>query len=65
MRPYIFLFLPETIGSLAYFSRPKNNVAVCYSIFLDLLSHPGNLIIQKTLTGNTLLDRIAIETAER
>jgi aminopeptidase-like protein len=62
---YVFLFLPETIGSLAYFSLPKNNVEVCYSLFLDLLSHPGNLVVQKTLAGNTLFDRMAMETAEK
>lgn len=60
---YEFLFVPETIGTLAYFSDSDASTDICYSIFLDIMSVSAPLNIQKTLKGDTLIDRISESVA--
>lgn len=56
---YVFLFFPETIGSLAYFSLPNSAQDVCYAIFLDMLSDSSKLTVQRSLKGDTAIDRVS------
>ena len=61
---YVFLFFPETIGSLSYFSMPNADKDVCFAIFMDMLCDNSQLTVQKTLTGNTALDKVASNLGE-
>ena len=56
---YVFLFFPETIGSLAYFARHRHEWDTVGGLFLDMLCHDGPLVLQHSLLGDTVLDRAA------
>jgi aminopeptidase-like protein len=57
---YKFLFVPETIGSIAYLSQNENLISSfkC-GIFLEMLGNDNIHALQLTRQGNTRLDRIA------
>jgi aminopeptidase-like protein len=57
---YEFLFVPETIGSVAYLSESSKSVSdfKC-GIFLEMLAHDNDLALQYSLEGDTEIDRIA------
>ena len=56
---YVFLFFPETIGSLAYFSLPNSEKDVVYAVFLDMLFESSKLTVQRSLKGDTVIDRVS------
>lgn len=57
---YKFLFLPETIGSIAYLSRNEQTIhQFKYGIFLEMPGTENPLALQFSRQGNTRLDRIA------
>lgn len=59
----VFLFVPETIGSLAYFHHHPADHDFVAGLFLDMLSHDGPLVVQRSLGGDSLLDRAAARLA--
>jgi len=57
---YRFLFLPETIGSVAYLSHNEHLIPqMKYGIFLEVLGTGNPLWLQHSRQGNTLIDRVA------
>lgn len=57
---YKFLFLPETIGSIAYLSHHEHIIPkMIYGIFSEMLGHKNTFILQYTRQGNSRIDRIA------
>lgn len=57
---YKFLFVPETIGSIAYLSQNENIIPKLESgIFLEMLGNDNIHALQLTRQGNSKLDRIA------
>ena len=55
-----FLFVPETIGSIAYLSQNEDIIPKLeYGIFLETLGNDNVHALQMTRQGNTRLDRIA------
>jgi aminopeptidase-like protein len=57
---YKFLFVPETIGSIAYLSQNEDMIPkLKYGIFLEMLGNNNIHALQLTRQGNTRLDRIA------
>jgi len=52
-----FIFVPETIGSVAYLSQREKTIAnIKYAIFSDSIGSSGNLKIQSSRTGDALID---------
>jgi len=57
---YKFLFVPETIGSVAYLSQNEKIFPnFKYGIFLEMLGSSNIHSLQLTRQGNTYLDRVA------
>lgn len=57
---YKFLFVPETIGSIAFLSRNENLIKhLKYGLFLEMLGNDNTLVLQFSKQGNTRIDRIA------
>jgi aminopeptidase-like protein len=57
---YKILFVPETIGSIAYLSQNEKNIPqIKYGIFFEMLGNNNDLVLQLTRQGNTKVDRIA------
>ncbi len=57
---YQFLFLPETIGSIAYLSQNEQLIPkMKYGLFTEMLGNKNSLILQKSRQGNSRVDRIA------
>jgi aminopeptidase-like protein len=57
---YKFLFVPETIGSIAYLSQNEDIISELeYGIFLEMIGNDNVHFLQLTRQGNTRLDRIA------
>ena len=57
---YKFLFVPETIGSVAYLSRNEALIPrMKYGIFLEMLGNDNLHALQLSKTGTTRVDRIA------
>lgn len=57
---YKFLFLPETIGSIAYLSQNEDLIPkMKYGIFLEMLGNDNIHALQLSRQGNTRIDRIA------
>ncbi len=57
---YKFLFVPETIGSLAYLSQNEDVIPkIEYGIFLEMLGNDNIHALQLSRQGDTRLDRIA------
>ena len=56
---YKLLFLPETIGSIAYLSQNEELITkIKYGIFLEMLGNHNIHSFQRTRQNNTRLDRI-------
>ena len=61
-----FLFLPETIGSVAYLSQNEKLIPkVKYALFLEMLGHNDIHSLQLSRQGNTKIDRIAHSVMKR
>lgn len=57
---YKLLFVPETIGSVAYLSQNEEIIPkIKYGIFLEMLGNNNNHALQLTRQGDTRLDRIS------
>lgn len=57
---YKILFVPETIGSVAYLSQNEQLIPKMKSgIFLEMLGTNNSLVLQKTKQGNSHIDRIS------
>ncbi len=57
---YKFLFLPETIGSIAYLSQNEHIIPkLRYGIFLEMLGNDNSLTLQHSRQGDSKIDRIA------
>lgn len=57
---YRCLFLPETIGSIAFLSRNEHLIKnMKYGVFLEMLGHDDKISLQKSKIGDTVIDRAA------
>jgi len=57
---YKFLFVPETIGSIAYLSKNENIIPkLKYGIFLEMPGNDNIYALQLSRRGNTKIDRVA------
>jgi len=57
---YKCLFLPETIGSIAYLSQNENLIPkIKFGIFCEMLGNKNIHALQYSKQGNTKLDRVA------
>jgi len=57
---YRFLFIPETIGSLAWLSQNKKNIHnIKYGLIVTCVGDSGNSTYKKTRDGNSILDQAA------
>jgi len=57
---YKILFLPETIGSIAYLSQNENLIPKLKAgIFLEMLGNDNEFALQFSRQSNTILDKIA------
>lgn len=60
---YRFLFLPETIGSIAYLANhPEVISAARAGFFCEMLGNANTHCLQFTRRGNTYWDRVALHT---
>ena len=63
---YRFLFLPETIGSIAYLSQNEHLIPkMKYGIFLEMLGVDNPLWLQHSKQGNSLIDKVAKYTLKQ
>ncbi|MFH0875123.1 MAG: DUF4910 domain-containing protein [archaeon] len=57
---YLFLYVPETIGSIAYLANNEKMIPdIEVGMFLEMLGNENSLVLQRTRQDNTKLDRIA------
>lgn len=57
---YRFLYLPETIGSVAYLAQHEELIPqLVGGIFLEMLGTAGPLVLQHSFAHNTRLDKMA------
>ena len=57
---YKILFVPETIGSIAYLSQNEQIISqLKYGIFLEMLGNNNSLALQLSRQGNSKIDRIS------
>lgn len=62
---YKFLFLPETIGSIAYLNQNQKIIPkLKFGIFLEMLGNNNSFALQLTRQKNSQLDRIARKVME-
>jgi len=58
---YRFLFIPETIGSIAWLSiNEKSAFKIKYGLVATCVGDPGNFTYKKSRIGNSEIDNIAI-----
>ncbi|KKQ21361.1 MAG: aminopeptidase domain-containing protein [Parcubacteria group bacterium GW2011_GWA2_37_10] len=63
---YKFLFVPETIGSVAYLSKNEDIIPKFkYGVFLEMLGNDNIHALQLSRQGDTRIDRIARYVMER
>lgn len=57
---YIFLTVPETIGSIAYLANNESLIPrIKYGIFLEMLGNDNVMALQHSNKGDTKIDRMA------
>lgn len=55
-----FLFLPETIGSIVWFSRNEDKISnIKYGIFCEMVGNNNRFLLKRSRQGNELIDRVA------
>src|SRR3972149_424782 len=58
---YKFLFLPETIGSVAWMSQNESLIPRIYcGLFFEMLGNDNDHLLQHSFEGNTKIDKIAL-----
>lgn len=63
---YTFLVVPETIGSIAFFSQNEHRIdEMKYGLFLEMLGTDGDFALQYSHEGDTMIDNAAEETLAR
>lgn len=63
---YRLLFVPETIGSIAYLSHHEDLIPeIRWSIFLEMLGNANPLILQHSYQGDSFIDRAALYALRR
>ncbi|MFA5167184.1 MAG: DUF4910 domain-containing protein [Candidatus Omnitrophota bacterium] len=61
-----FLFLPETIGSVAWFSRNLKKISrIRYGMFCEMLGNDNRFLLKLSRQGDTPWDRIAKRAFKR
>lgn len=56
-----FLFLPETIGSIAYLANNEALIPRCrFGVFCEMLGNDNTLLLQRTRQDTHLLDQVAV-----
>lgn len=59
---YIFTFQAEMIGTMALMSSGAINIEnICYAIYAEMLGHEGKFVLQKSFSGNSFLDAVALK----
>ncbi len=55
---YYFLIVPETIGSICWFSENEEKAnTIDYAWFFEMLGHNNRFILQKSRQGNSIIDK--------
>lgn len=63
---YKFVFLPETIGAIAYLSQNEQLIPnMVYAIFSEMLGHKNSFVLQHSRQGNSRIDHIAEYVLEK
>ncbi|QLG48880.1 DUF4910 domain-containing protein [Natrinema halophilum] len=63
---YTFLIVQELVGSAAYFATNGDKIDdVQYGIFLEMPGNDNRILLQRTFTGETRLDRVATYVLNR
>jgi aminopeptidase-like protein len=58
---YTFLFVPESIGSIAFLSHNEHLIPkIKYSIFVEMVGLDNPLVLQKSYNGNELINHYAL-----
>jgi aminopeptidase-like protein len=60
------LFVPETIGSIAFFANNEALIPKCrYGAYSELFGHDNQLRLQRSRQGDTAIDKIAVNVLTR
>jgi aminopeptidase-like protein len=63
---YLFTFLPETIGTIAFLSHHEDLLPrIVYHLYTEFWGRKTPVRLQKSLRGDSLMDRVALEVLER
>lgn len=63
---YKFLFLPETIGSIAWLSQNENLISNIHcGLFFEMLGNSNDHLLQHTFSGTAKIDKIALDVLEQ
>jgi aminopeptidase-like protein len=63
---YLFTFLPETIGTIAFLSQNEKLIPqIVYNIYTEFWGRKGRVRLQKSLKGDSLFDRTAEEVLRK
>lgn len=63
---YKFLFVPETIGSIAYLSRHEHLIPrMRYAMFADTLGNDNTIVLQRSRQDASRIDRVARSVMRR
>ncbi len=63
---YKFLFLPETIGSIAWLSQNEQAIPnICCGLFFEMLGTENEHLLQHSFTGKAKIDKIALSILEQ
>lgn len=59
---YRFLFIPETIGAIAWLSLNENKIKnIRHGLIVTCVGDPGNLTYKKSRSGNAEIDRTVLQ----